>query len=269
MKYEEIKRFLNKLFPSYLTLKPENYGIHINHQIRNKNINKILLSLDLSFETLYFAIQKKIDFIISLSGLFKRRISNINEILSKKLKIFSKFPVSVFILNSAFLVSEGGVLDTLLDVLLLRLEKPLFLKNYKKKLVPIGKICSPLFYPNENNSLNLEKLLKRIKNNLNISNVLYLGSLDMKIKRILILGDGLNNEFIFKSSNFNYDCCISMNFKNLNRILADDLGISIIFIPRILCEYITLKKLNNILSLEFPNTEFYILDLKKYFYIYT
>ncbi|UCD01912.1 MAG: Nif3-like dinuclear metal center hexameric protein, partial [Promethearchaeota archaeon] len=107
----------------------------------------------------------------------------------------------------------------------------------------------------------LEDLIQRIKTNLNLRNVSYIGELRNSIKKICIVGTDISNiNYIKKATNFGCDCYISGKINYFDAIFARDIGLNLIETSYYNNGLLAMKKLSNILSLKFPEVEFTIFE---------
>ncbi|MFW9772233.1 MAG: Nif3-like dinuclear metal center hexameric protein, partial [Candidatus Thorarchaeota archaeon] len=220
---------INKLAPKKYKLDSEIYGLQYNQSKVKKNIKKVMLTIDLSIEALHFALQKKVNLIISHHGLVDKPIYIFNQHLINKLILLNKYPISIFVLNSSFIAAEGGVSETLANILYLDIEKPLYVKTNNGKKIPIGRICSPKSYLNSKKKITLEDLIKRIKTHLNLSHLLYTGDLNRTIEKICIIGGNTPDiNYISKSLKEGCDCFISGSITDFEAIYGKEMGISLI-----------------------------------------
>ncbi len=264
MQFQELKELLTKkLSPKDFRLDSEIYGLHFDKTKNDKTIKKVMLTIDLSLEAIHFALKHKFSLIISHHSLINKPIKNFDQCIIDKLTLLSKYPISIFVLNSSFIAAEGGISDTLVNVLYLKLENVFEIKNKDGKSIPIGRICSLLNYPNEKKLITLEDLIKRIKRNLGLKLISYVGELGRTINKICIIGGNISNiNFIKKAAYIGCDCYISGNLNYFDAIYARDMGLNLIEIPHYRNEIIAMKKLCHILSLEFPQVEFVLFESK-------
>ncbi|MHA2394314.1 MAG: Nif3-like dinuclear metal center hexameric protein [Promethearchaeota archaeon] len=270
MLLQEIQSILiNKLAPKKFRLNSEIYGLQYNQSKVNKTIRKVMLTIDLSIEALHFALQNKVNLIISHHGLVNKPVYAFNQNLINKLILLNKYPISIFVLNSPFIAAEGGVSETLANILYLNLEKPLHIKTDNGKKVPIGRICTPKCYLNNNAEMTLESLIKRIKTHLNLTHLLYVGDLKREIKKICIVGGNTPNiKYLKKSFKSGCDCFISGKITHFEAIYGRDTGLALIEASHYKIKILALKRLCNILSLEFPFVEFLLFESKDPLKIY-
>ena len=264
MFYDEIKSLIEKkLAPRIYRVNSEFYGLYYGQVNNKKHIKRLLFTVDLNLESIHYAIRKKINLIISLHGLTKDPITNFNQPLINKLTLLSKYPILVFVLNSSFIAAEGGISDTLMETLYLKLEKPFNIKNDRNEIVPIGRICLPNSYTQTDKALTIENLLNRIKSNLNIEKILFVGESSTEVNKICIVGrETIYLNYLRKALKNGCDCFISGNFNHRIASYAKDMGINLIGISLYNCNTIALRKLHNFLSLEFPHDDFYFFEAK-------
>ncbi|MFX1574430.1 MAG: Nif3-like dinuclear metal center hexameric protein [Promethearchaeota archaeon] len=270
MLLQEIQSILkNKLSPKIFRLYSEIYGLHYNSKKNNRIIKKVMLTIDLSKEAILFALKNKINLIISHHGLINKPTKIFNQPLINKLSLLSKYPISIFVLNSSFIAAEGGVSETIAKTLYLNIDAMLEIRNFNGNKVPIGRICTPKSYINEKKIMSLEDLIKRIQVNLNTSYIRYVGDLNKPIRKICIVGGDTPNLFYIKKAlKKDCDCYVSGNINYINAVFSRDIGLSIIEISHYKNEIIALKKLYNVLSLEFPYVEFFLFESNDPFKFY-
>jgi len=164
MYLEEIIDLLEKnISPKCYMPRKNIYGLHYGNSKSIKNIRKVMFTVDLTIEAIYYALKNKFNLIISYYGLIKDQIFNFNSQLIKKLSLLTKFPILIFVLNWPFVAAEGGVCDTIVDLLYLDVTKTFNSSNNQMDSIPIGRICTPRVYGRKNNTLKLVDLVKRVK----------------------------------------------------------------------------------------------------------
>jgi dinuclear metal center YbgI/SA1388 family protein len=270
MQYKELRQILeNKIAPIIFKKQSEFYGIQYGTIDDDKLIKRIMITLDLDLKAIYHAIKNKVNLIISHHPLLIKPAFNFDKMLINQLNLLSKYPLSIYILNSPFIASENGISQTIADILYLKIIKIFELKNINGTNVPIGRICSPKYYLKEKKKFHLKDLLNRIIINFNLEIIEYVGNLEKEIKKICIIaGDSENIICLKKALNIKCDCYITSNLNHEKAIYANDLGMSIIKIPHYNAEFYSLKKLYNYLSLEFPFDEFLLYNSKNPFNYY-
>jgi len=262
MFFNEIKLIIeNKLSPKNYRIDSEYYGLYYGQIHSKKYIKKILFTVDLSLESIHYAIKNKINLILSLNNFNNNPITHFNQLLINKLNLLSRFPLLIFILNSTFIAAEGGVSDTIMESLYLKLDQTFNVKNKRGDSIPLGRICVPNSYTENNKIMTLDNLLRRTKSNLEVEDVLFVGELNSEVKKICIVGsDKSNVNYLRKALKYECDCYISGYFDHQSASYAKESRLNLIGISLYNCNTIALKKMHNILSLEFPRDDFYFFE---------
>jgi putative NIF3 family GTP cyclohydrolase 1 type 2 len=262
MFFDEIESIIeNKLSPKIYRIDSEYYGLYYGQINRKKHIKKVLFTVDLSLESIHYAVKNKINLIISLNGFKNNPITHFNQLLINKLNLLSRYPLLIFTLNSTFVAAEGGVSDTIMESLYLKLDRTLNVKNNEGDSVPIGRICIPNSYTENNKIMTLDNLIKRIKSNLEIEEVFFVGELNSDVKKVCIVGeDKLKINYLRKALKNECDCYISGYFDNQTASYAKESRLNLIGLSIYNCNTIALKKMYNVLSLEFPRDDFYFFE---------
>lgn len=259
----------NKISPKLFKLNSEVYGIQYGQTNEKKLVKKLMFTVDLSIDAIHFAIKNKVNLIITHHGLFDKPIQKFDQILVNKLALLSKYPITIFVLNSSFVGAEGGISDTIMDVLYLKLDNTFDIKNKNGEKVPFGRICLVQKYPDQIKSVNLEALIKRIKTNLEMEKISFVGDLNKEINKIcLVGGENSNKRLIEKSIKYGCDCYISSKINYDEAVFARDMGFCLIELSHYKIKIIAMKKLCNLLSLEFPYDKFFLFESKDPFYTY-
>lgn len=262
MFFDEIELIIEtKLSPKIYRIDSEYYGLYYGQVNNKKHIKKILFTIDLSLESIHYAVKNKINLIISLNGFNINPITHFNQLLINKLNLLSRYPLLIFILNSTFIAAEGGVSDTIMESLYLKLDQTLNVENNWGDSIPIGRICVPNSYTENNKIMTLNDLFKRIKSNLGVEEILFVGELNSEVKKICIIGeDKTNINYLRKALKNECDCYISGYFDHQIASYAKESRLNLIGISLYNSNTIALKKMHNILSLEFPHDDFYFFE---------
>jgi putative NIF3 family GTP cyclohydrolase 1 type 2 len=258
MYLEEIALLLeNRLSPRIFTLKNDFYGIQYG-DMQNRVIRKIMITIDLTLNSIHYAVRNKINLIITLHGFLNKPISSFNRQQINKLTLLTKQPIIVFVLESSFIAAEGGVSDTIVEALYLKSLKPLDVIKKDGERIPIGRICQPKLYPHDAQKLRLENLIQRIKTNFELSRIPYVGNLKKEIDNICIIGGEINNlTYLEEILQNNCECLISGKISHIEAIFSKENGISLVEVSHYRSANVALRRLCNTLSLEFPRDEFY------------
>ena len=258
MYLEEIALLLeNHLSPRIFRLKNDFYGIQYG-DVQNKVIKKIMLTAELTLNSIHFAVKNKINLIVTLQGLLNKPITSFNRHLINKLTLLTKQPIKIFVLESSFTAAEGGISDTIMEALYLKSIKPFNIIQRNDEKIPIGRFCQPKPYPHDKQPFLLENLIKRIKTNFELSKIPYVGNLKKKIEKICVIGGEINDiTYLEDLLQSNCDCLISGKINHVEAVFSRENGLSLVEISHYKITYMAMKRLYNMLSLEFPRDEFF------------
>jgi len=266
MFFKNLKELLeNEISPQAFSRKEDFYGIQYGVIKGETQVKKILICLDISIQSIYYAIKNKVSLIISHHPFIQTPLLELKRTLMNKLNLLSKYPVSIFVLNNSFIASENGISETIAKFLYLKIDSLFQVEINNNNNIPLGRICKPMNFSESNETLTLRSLLERIKRNLNSNRgeIPYVGKLSKSLQKICIVGGGTTeNKYIEKAAELGCDCYISSNLNHTKAILAEDLGISLINISHHNSEMIALRHLRNFLTLEFPYDEFLLFESK-------
>ncbi|MFX1373747.1 MAG: Nif3-like dinuclear metal center hexameric protein [Promethearchaeota archaeon] len=262
MMLQEITALLEKkLSPKAFKINSEAYGLYYDKNRKNKIIKKGMLTIDLTLEAIHFALKQKVNLIISSHSLFNDPIKKFDQNIINKLALLSKYPFSIFILNSTFISAEEGITDTIAKALYLKIDNTFEIKFIDGVKIPIGRICSPLNYLHQKKTFTFEDLVNRVKKNLNLPYVSYVGNLKKIIQKICIIGGTTSKtNYIKKAMKGGCDCFISGKIDYFDAVFARDIGINLIETSHYQNVLLTMKKFCNFLSLEFPDVEFFLFE---------
>ena len=106
MLLKEITTLLSKkISPKNYRLNSEPYGMQYDKKNNSKLIRKVVLTIDPSLEAIHFAIKNKVNLIISHHSLVNKPVQKFNRNLINKFTILSKYPISIYVLNSSFIAA--------------------------------------------------------------------------------------------------------------------------------------------------------------------
>lgn len=147
MKAKTIIKTLNKLAPPFLIDSWDNSGLQIGSV--ETEVEKLLITLDLSESALRKAIDKKVNMIVTHHPFLFSKLKSIalDDEKGKMIKDIIKNDITVFSLHTNLDMCEGGVNDVLCKILDIEREKPLskFLTDRLYKIV----VFTPKSHVNE------------------------------------------------------------------------------------------------------------------------
>jgi len=245
----------NRIAPKSLALTNDVYGIQYGPELEDRNIKKVMITLDPSLEAIIEGVKKKVTLIISHRGLIHTPIKYFHETLIKKFYLLSSSRIILYVINTAFEAAHNGISEIIANELLLKIEDLFYIKDTAGKEIPLGRICSPDKYFDDKKPFLLKDLIKRIKKMFNLKYIKYIGDLNREIKKICILSKVTKSSLI-NALKFSCNCILTREIKYEIVLLARDLNINLIITPHFNSEIIGVKKLYKILSIEFPRDYF-------------
>ncbi len=125
MKAKEVISILNSLAPPFLIDSWDNSGLQIGST--EKQVKKILISLDLNENTLKKAIEGRVDMIVTHHPFLFGTLRNItlDDYRGKMIRDIIKNDITVFSMHTNLDMCEGGVNDVLCEILGINSDKPL------------------------------------------------------------------------------------------------------------------------------------------------
>lgn len=213
MTFKELYNKLSLCYPKGLSCDWDNDGIMCASDLES-SVKKVLIALDVTMDTVDYAINNGFDTIISHHPLVfrsQKSLSPLNYTQEKLIKLV-KNDVRVMSFHTRLDAAENGVNDALADIL-----------GFDKILVDesnnMGRICELA------QEISLDDFAKKVKNVLGSPFVLYNGNKLVK-KVYLIGGDG--KDLIENAINMNADTILTGRASYNTTIDAKDLGINIV-----------------------------------------
>ena len=250
-----LSKKIAELVPKELGFSNDIYGLQFGNQLKDFNLHKIALCVDPTIEVILQTKKTKSYLIIAHHGLTHRSLLKFNEPELKQIKLLSINNISLFILQSAWIAASGGISDTISEIAGITTTNCLFIDDIGKKK-PLGRIGTPI-----NENLTLNTLIQSLKRNLNLKYIQVCGNLNKKVNKIAVVcGISLKEADMIEIVKNNCDTLISTDLIYSQFIFAQKLGLNVLNLPHYDCDIIAMKKLQLILSLEFPRDEFFFID---------
>lgn len=256
MKCNEVFEYLNNLYPLNLAMDWDNSGFLLGK--RDAEIQNILVVLDITNDVLEFAIENKIDLIVSHHPIIFssiKRITDENLLGNYILKILEN-NISVIAMHTNFDIAKGGMADIAMEKLSLSNTKPLEVTNIiDGEELGIGKIG------NLKKDLNIDELIAFIKESFDLKSVTVFGreNISGNISKIAISpGSGKG---MYKYALGEADVLITGDITHHDGLDAINDGICIIDATHYGLEHVFIEKIVNDLNkcdgikiFEFMNT---------------
>ncbi|MFK5882756.1 MAG: Nif3-like dinuclear metal center hexameric protein [Candidatus Izemoplasma sp.] len=180
-----IKKVLETHFPIDLAYEWDNVGLQIGTM--SKNFNKILISLDITKDTVDEAIETKTDLIIVHHPLLFRAIKTINTD-SYQGSIIEKLlanNITLYVAHTNFDISNNGMNKMLADMLNIKNQEVLDFTTETEGLGRIGTVKEQ----------NIEDFINFAKDTFSVNDARFIGNLNSKVSKVAITGGSGSSVF--------------------------------------------------------------------------
>ena len=255
--FDVIKR-LEKIAPPSLAYKDDIIGLQIGPSLLSEQkeveVEKIMVTLDPTYEAMVEAARKKVNLVITHHSLFPRPTLRVSDVYLGILRVALRYKIGLYVVHTNWDAVEGGVSDALAEVLELDVVDTLP-ASHGSDIIPLGRICMV------RRKFNLSIFLQFIMQKLNTSCIRYVGKLDEEVKCVAVAGGlGVNEDMLMKAKEKNVDTYVTGDFLHRDALLAKALGIKLIGATHYATETVGMKRLFYILQLELPDVEIYYYD---------
>lgn len=233
---KDIYNYIDSFAPFETAMNFDNVGLLVGNP--QKNINKAIVTLDVTSEVINEAVQKQAELIISHHPVI---FNPIKSVLSNSIPyILAQNNLTVISAHTNLDIARDGVNDTLAEKIGVQIDK-----YFDDECALTGHL---------NVEQSCEELAYYIKEQLNCNGIRFT-KCNNKIKNIVVsCGAGGNNVFLAKK--LNADALVTGEIKHHEIIFANENNISIFDVGHYRSEDIIIEKLAIKLSKEFPNVEF-------------
>lgn len=240
----KIVEIMNKIAPEELAESWDNCGMQINCD--KKQIDKILISLEITDAVIDEAIENKVDFIITHHPLLFDNIKevDINNVTGNYIFRLINGGISVYSAHTSFDIATGGNNDYIFN--LLELKKSKKVENKDGEICRWGELKKPL---------ELEEVCKMIEDQLKLTEfVRVVGDLKRIIKTVGVC-TGAGGEFLEEAKEKGCDLFITGDLKHHQALWAKEAGIAVIDAGHYGTEWIFTPNMANQLRELMPETE--------------
>lgn len=230
MTFYELYNKLSELYPNELKCEWDNDGIMCSYDLNSK-VKNVLVALDVTMETIDYAINNHFDTIISHHPLVFRSQKGLTSesYTQKKLIKLVKHNINVMSFHTRLDATDGGVNDVLTSAL--------GLINITKDVTePIGRIGE---IPEK---LPLSTFAENIKNTINSPLILYSGN--NEVKKIYVVG-GDGKDLIENAISCGADTLLTGRASYNTMIDAVDMGINIVEAGHFFTENLVCQKIKS------------------------
>lgn len=212
----EIIRIFELLYPRDLAYTWDNVGLQIG--TLNKDINNILLSLDLTLDVVNEAIINKTELIIVHHPLIFSALKSINTdtYKGKVIEKLIKSDITLYVAHTNFDVSNYGMNSILANMLNLKNQEILELTTENEGLGKVGIV----------DSIVMSEYINSVKDTFKVTNARFIGDLNKIVGKVAITG-GSGSSTIYSAEKMGVDLLITgdMSYHHAHDALAINLNV--------------------------------------------
>jgi len=248
-KVKEISKEIEKFAPEFLKEEYDNVGLMVGDE--QKEVKKVLLSLDCTNEVIEEAISLKCDMIITHHPLLFKRPKNIikGDLVGEKVIALVKEDISLYACHTNLDSAKDGINETIVNMLGFSSNEIIernMSGNYKDG--GLGRIVRL------EKEISICNLVELVKKNLNINNIRLVRGSD-KVKVLAII-NGSGQDFFMKAKKLGADCIITGDTTYHFASDFKEMKISIIDAGHFSTEYLVFLKTLEFLKEKFKDVEF-------------
>ena len=211
----EIRNIFESFYPKDLAYEWDNVGLQIG--TLEKNVNTILLALDLTMEVIDEAIREKVELIIVHHPLIFSPIKNINTdtYKGKLIEKLIKNEITLYVAHTNFDISNQGMNLILANMLGLKNQEIIDYTTDSEGLGRVGDI----------NEISMEKAIDLVKDTFEVKHARFIGNMNTKVKKIAISG-GSGSSNIYNAKRMKADLYVTgdLSYHVAHDILAIELN---------------------------------------------
>lgn len=247
----DIAKAIENAAPKCLMEEYDNIGMMVGDE--NKDVKKVLLSLDCTKEVIKEAINLNSDLIITHHPLIFKKPKNIlaGDLLGDKIITLIKEDIALYSCHTNLDSTKGGINETIVNILGFNSDKIIEPKEYKNyEDCGIGRLV------NLKEKTSLCDIIKLVKEKLNINNMrIVKGSEDAKVLAII---NGSGQDLFYRAKNLGADCIITGDTTYHFASDFKEMGISIIDAGHFSTEYLAFLRTLEFLNEKFKDVEFIV-----------
>jgi len=245
-----IKRF-QQLVPAEMTIQGHESRVEVGPQTEteqsNTTINRVLIATYPSARVVTKASQDKSNLLVTYRPLFPFAVDRLTGLDLVRVRLLAKNYISTYTLGSAWISARDGITDAFVQALSLEKIGELTTMSDYGQPASIGRVCKPLGEMNHSGFANY------ISSKMGLSNIIFCGDFDDKVGDILVVaGSVVDIPDIMNARKQDISTLITGELSPEVRLLASEEGMNILELGAFVTEDPGMKRLRDIISLEFP-----------------
>ncbi len=264
----EFIEFLEKVAPPELALPDDLIGMQIGESRRSewakKNLRCVVVALEPSIAAIQHAVDVNAQLIITHHPLFYKNLKEITGGLSQKVRSLTSNYISLYVVHTNWDFAENGVNDTLIDLIGLVKTGVNSMEEEPGGGRFLTRLCTP-----PGGLMSLRMLLEILNLKLKPQRLMYVGDLESEVKNIIISsGDGAEIHFLKAACNMGVDTYITGEASYHSMLYAKENNLKLIIAGHYETENPGMRRLSQILQVEFPELKILFFDSQPVGYCY-
>ncbi len=247
----EITKYLESIAPRELVVRGMENRVEIGPQTdsekANTTVNRLLIATYPSARVITKASQNRANLLVTYRPLFPFAIDRLSGLDLVRVRLLAKNYISSYLIGSGWLCTRDGLNDALVEALGLTRTGDFMTEGDFGNIVAIGRTCKSPVSKNHSGFVNF------IAEKLNLDTVLFTGDLDDEVGGVLVIaGNSIDMPEIINAKNQDLKTLVTGELSPDIRLLANEEGISTLELGAFVTEEPGMKRLRDVISLEFP-----------------
>lgn len=218
------------------------------------HVSKVAVCLDVTIPVVLRCAEIGASLLIAHRSPFSRPLTRITGLPRILLQHLLQRKITLFVAHYNWAAVDGGLNDTLAQVLGFDVIG-VFEPPVAGSRIPLGRVCQ---VPKETT---VKVLLQHVAKRLDAPFISYVGSLDDEVERlVLVAGDSANSEWLHLARERGYDTYLTGVINRKLAIQARQLKIKLVAPPQHTTETPGMRRLTQILRVEYPQVEFTFIE---------
>ena len=246
-----IKQF-QQLAPIEMTIQGHESRVEVGPQTEteqsNTTINRMLITTYPSARVVTKASQDKSNLLVTYRPLFPFAIDRLTGLDLIRIRLLVKNYISTYTMGSGWISARDGITDAFVQALGLEKIGEFNTESDYGQLAAIGRVCKPVGVMNHSGFANY------VASKMDLNNVTFGGDFDDEVGDVLVIaGSIVDVPDIMNARKQDISTLITGELAPEVRLLANEEGMNILELGAFVTEDPGMKRLRDIISLEFPD----------------
>lgn len=248
----DVTKRLLELSPKEMTIRGLEPRVEIGPQTEeeqsNTTVKRVLVATYPSARAVTRASQDRSNLMLTYRPFFPFAVDRLSGLDLVRVRLLAKNYISSYVVGSGWLSTRNGLNDALAEMLGLKKVGDFRIESDYGEWVAAGRICVPPTVKNQSGFANY------LTGRLNLKSVLFAGDLDDEVKETLVFGGcHIDMPEIIKAKREGISTIVTGELSPEIRLLANEEGLNTFELGAFVTEDPGMKRLRDVLSLEFPD----------------